>query len=66
MDLGILVSEMMEDHEKRRDLADTRQGTKTIRFISMGARRIRFGIQTEMESMVRCEIHVPIHCLGNL
>jgi hypothetical protein len=65
MDLGILVSEM-EDDGKRRDLADTRQDTKIIRFISMGARRIRFRIQTEMESMVRCEVHVPTHCLENL
>lgn len=66
MDLGILVSEMMGVHGERRDLADTRQGTKIIRFISMGARRIISRIQTEMEPMVRCEIHVPTHCLENL
>ena len=56
----------MEDYGRRRDLADTGQGTKITRFILMGARRIIFKIQTELELMVSCEILVPTHYLNNL
>jgi hypothetical protein len=62
MDSGILVSERMEAHVKRRDLADTRQGTKITKFISMGARRNISKIQTELEPMVRNKIRLLTHC----
>jgi hypothetical protein len=52
----------MDDYGKRRDLVDTGQGTKITRFISMGARRNIFKIQTELEPMVRNEIHSLTHC----
>ena len=51
---------------KRRDLPDTRQGTKITRFILMGARKIIFKTQTELELMVSCGILVPTHYLENL
>jgi len=56
----------MEDHGKRRGLADTGQGTKITKYILTGARRIIFKIQTELELMVSCEILVPTHYLNNL